>query len=62
MVEVVKVRTPPVIRTIDGEMYIEVIQNNTCILAPLGDGSYFVSQVFEKVVKPKLTHLSQRQG
>lgn len=54
MHDTVKVQMPPVIRTVDGEMYVEVIYDNTLILAPIGDGSYFVSQVLERIIKPRL--------
>jgi hypothetical protein len=46
--------TPPVLREIDGTLYIEVISGPLTLRAPLGDGSWFFSQVVEKLVAPAL--------
>ncbi len=52
--QVITTQTPPVIRVIDGKVFIEVIFGEQTFRAPVGDGAWFVSQVVEKLVAPAL--------
>jgi len=45
---------PPVLRLIDGALYVEVIFGAETYRAPVGDGSWFFSQVVTKLVDPAL--------
>jgi hypothetical protein len=46
--------TPPVIRQIDGALFIEIIFGEQTFRAPVGNGQYFFSQVVAKLVDPAL--------
>jgi hypothetical protein len=46
--------TPPVLRLIDGALFIEVTNGSLTMRAPIGDGSWFFSQVVTKLVDPAL--------
>lgn len=45
---------PPVLRLIDGALYVEVIFGAETYRAPVGDGRYFFTQLVEKLVDPAL--------
>lgn len=45
---------PPVIRERDGKFYVEVAAGNVEVLAPLGDGSWFLAHFLERIVEPAL--------
>ncbi len=45
---------PPVLRLIDGALYVEVIFGSETYRAPIGDGRYFFSEVIAKLVDPAL--------
>lgn len=47
--------TPPVLRVIDGELFVEIIfDGGTSVRAGVGNGAWFFSQVVEKLVDPAL--------
>lgn len=46
---------PPVIRLIEGALYVELIFGAQTFRAPIGDGRFFFSQVVEKLVDPALS-------
>lgn len=46
--------TPPVLRLIDGALFVEVICGEMTMRAPVGDGRFFFSQVVEKLLNPAL--------
>lgn len=45
---------PPVLRLIDGALYVEVIFGSETYRAPVGDGRRFFSEVIAKLVDPAL--------
>lgn len=45
---------PPVLRLIDGALYVDVIFGEQTFRAPIGSGQYFFSQVVAKLVDPAL--------
>ncbi len=52
--QVLTTNTPPVLRVIDGALFIEIIFGEQTFRAPLGSGQYFFSQVVAKLVDPAL--------
>jgi hypothetical protein len=52
--QAVTTNTPPVIRVINGALFIEIIFGEQTFRAPVGDGRWFFSQVVAKLVDPAL--------
>lgn len=50
---------PPVLRLIDGALYVEVIFGSETYRAPVGDGRRFFSEVIAKLVDPALLATQQ---
>ena len=53
---------PPVLRLINGALYVEVIFGSETYRAPVGDGRYFFSEVVAKLVDPALLAAYSRQS
>lgn len=52
--QIIDTPVPPLLRVIDGALYVEVIHEHLTLRAPVGSGSYFFAQVVEKLVDPAL--------
>lgn len=46
--------TPPVLALEDGRLVLKVTHGELTIVADLGDGRYFFSQIVEKLIDPAL--------
>jgi hypothetical protein len=46
--------TPPLLVIVEGRVYVEVTNGSLTMRAPVGDGSWFFSQVVTKLVDPAL--------